>query len=290
MTQWDDLRYLLAVHREGTLVAAGRRLGVDATTVGRRVASLEAGLRATLCTRGPDGWRVTPAGARVVEAAERAERAFAEIVREAGGADDAPRGRVRLTTVEVLATRIVVPGLPGLHARYPDLRVDLLCANENLDLARGQADIALRVMRPTEGSLVARRLGSVAEQPYAHRGWLAERGLAADDVRSLEGLDVLTLLGPGERDWLEGLGSANLVLRSNEASTIYAAAAAGLGIARIPDVLAASEPALVPLPALGVRAERPLWVVMHRDLADTARVRVVADFLAERLRSPGELA
>lgn len=280
MLDWDDVRYFLAVERAGTLAGAGRRLGVDPTTVGRRLAALEGSLRVTLFTKNRDGLLLTAAGERVRDAALAAEGAMAGVLREAAGADDAPRGRVRLSTIEILATHRIAPFLPAFHARYPDLRLDLLVSDDVLDIGRGEADVAVRVARPTESALLARRLGAAAQRPYAHRRYLEARGLQASEIGSLHGHDVLVLLA--QRQWLEGRGEAHPVLRTNSLTALVAAARAGLGIGLLPDVSAADDPDLQPLDGLGVVVERPLWLVMHKDLADVARVRVVVDFLEER--------
>lgn len=279
---WDDVRYFLAVERAGTLAGAGRRLAVDPTTVGRRLDALEQALRATLFTKNRDGLVLTAAGERVREAALGAEGAMAALVRDAAGADDVPRGRVRVSTIEILATHRIAPHLPAFHAKYPEVRLDLIVSDEVVDIARGEAEVAVRVARPTEAALVARRLGLAAQRPYVHRRWLAERGLEAEDVRSLTGLDVLVLSAPTERGWTEGKGDAKPLLRTNSLTTLTAAVRAGAGIGLLPDVTAAAIPDLVALPGLGVEVERPLWLVLHKDLVDVARVRAVVEFLEER--------
>lgn len=279
MLDWDDVRFFLAVERAGTLAGAGRRLGVDPTTVGRRLDALEQSLRATLFTKNRDGLVLTAAGERVRDAAIGAEGAMASVVREAAGTDDVPKGRVRLSTIEILATHRIAPHLPTFFARYPEVRLDLLVSDEVLDIARGEADVALRVARPTEAALVARRLGTASQRPYAHRRWLEARGLQADDVRSLTGLDVLVLSAATERAWTEGRGEVRPVLRTNSLTTLTAAVRAAMGIGLLPDVTAASIADLVPLNGLGVVVERPLWLVLHKDLVEVARVRAVVEFI-----------
>lgn len=278
--EWEDLRYFLVIHREGSLTAAARRLRVDPTTVGRRLQALEGALGVRLFVRRRGGWVLTPAGARVVPSAEQAEAAAVGVARIARGAQE-PQGRVRLTTAEVLATHLIAPRLPAFHARHPQVRLDLLCTDQVLDLRRGEADLALRLARPTEPDLVARRLARATQRPYAARTWLAERGLDPETLTSLEGREVLTLLSDQERRWSEGLGQVQVVLRTTSPSTLHQATLAGAGVGLLVDAIAATDPRLVPLTALGVCLERPLWLVLHRDLATVARVRVVADFLID---------
>ncbi|MEM1415976.1 MAG: LysR family transcriptional regulator [Myxococcota bacterium] len=280
MYDWADLRYFLAVHREGTLAAAGRELRVDPTTVGRRIGTLEEQLGAPLFMRSSRGWVTTPAGLRIVPAAQRAEEAALDVRRLAAGASERPAGRVRLATLEVLASQLIAPTLPRLRAAYPELRVDLWCSPVQLDLAKGEADLALRVGRPTEPSLIVRRVSNVVSRPYAARAWLDEKGLT-EELDTLEGREVLLLLRPHR--WADDLGRVRPVMRSTELSVILEACAAGLGVALLPDALATRRPELVALDRLGDPIVDPVWLAMHRDLAQVARVRAVADFLVEIL-------
>lgn len=278
---WDDLRFLLAVHREGSLVAAGRRLRVDATTVGRRITALEQALKAKLVARSGASLVLTPTGHRVAGAVERAEHAIIEAERMAAGEGDTPSGRVRVTTLQDVADALVLPVLPELKRRWPAVRVDLWCTARVLDLVAGEADLSVRVGRPTEPDLITRRLCTLVERPYASRDWLAERGLAANDVVDLDGREVLLLLI--EDRWTDGLGQARPALRATAMSTLIAGARAGMGVVMAPESLAGSYPELVALPSLPVSRERSLWLAMPEELAAVPRVRVVADLLAERL-------
>lgn len=280
--EWSDLRFFLAVHREGSLAAAGRSLRVNPTTVGRRIAAMEEQLRTKLFVRSSRGWTATPAGLRVVPAAERAEEAAQDVQRLAGGGTEIPAGRVRISTIELLASQVIAPALPELHEAYPEIRVDVICSPERVDLGRGQADIAVRVGRPTEAGLIARRLASSQARPYAARSYLEAKGLAPD-LETMEGLDVLVVFLPHR--WLDAAGTVRIALRSNELSVVVAACCAGLGIALLPDVVAATHPHLVPLHGLGEVHEDSIWLVMQRDLAEVARVRAVADFLVETVGS-----
>lgn len=278
MYDWTDLRYFLAVHRKGTLVAAGRALHVDPTTVGRRIAALEDNLRTKLFVRGSKGWVATPAGRRMVPAAERAEEAAADVVRLAGGERERPVGRVRISTIETVATQLIAPRLPKLHARYPGLRVDLWCTHERLDIAAGEADLALRIGRPTDPTLVARRLITVRSRLYAARSWLDAQGLD-EHFEDLEGRDVLLLLS--RHPWLANAPRINPVMRSTELSALVQACVAGLGVMLLPDILATAHPELVALTAVGEVIDDPIWLVTHPDLVRVARVRAVSDWLGE---------
>ncbi|MCB9745198.1 MAG: LysR family transcriptional regulator [Alphaproteobacteria bacterium] len=278
---WDDLRFLLALSREGTLTRAARTLRTDATTVRRRVDRLEADLDAVLVLRSGEGWRLTQAGEQAALAGARAEAAVAELRRQTRGSASEVQGRVRLTTVEVLATRLIVPHLRRLRAQHPALSVDLLCTNRTLDLNRGEADVALRMVRPTSGSLRVRRLAEVRERPYVARRLLDRLGFSPKEVRSLDALDVVLMMGTGDHRWTLGLGEAHVAARSTSASAHYVAVQAGLGVGMLADVMAREDPELVPLPGLEVERSRPLWLLCPEELAEVARVRAVMDFVTE---------
>lgn len=278
MYDWHDLRFFLAVHREGSLTKAGQRLKVDPTTVGRRIGALEAEL-GPLFVRRRTGWSLTPTGSRILPAAERVEEAALDVHRVSDEAQLEPEGRVRLTTLDVLATQIVAPRLPALYGRHPRLRVDVICTPVQLDLVRGEADLALRAVRPVEDSLVARRVALATERLYASRSFLASAGVAAD-VEALTGLPMLVTY-TDEAFAIDA--GARLAMRTSSANVLIAATLSGAGIAMLPDVIAAGHPELVALTAVERIRERPLWLTMHRDLARVARVRAVADFLTETL-------
>lgn len=282
MFDWNDLRFLLAVQREGSLSGAAKRLRVDATTVSRRIAALERDLKARLVIRSGHGLSLTDVGQRVAERVEGAERAALEIHQLAASSEsEQPAGRVRVTMLQDVADALVLPILPELKRRWPLVRIDLWCTSRVVDLAAGHADLAVRVGMPEGGSLVARRLCTLIERPYVSEGWLSERGLRASEISDLDGQEVLLLLA--EDRWTEGLGRVRPALRASALSTLIGAAKAGMGVVMAPERLAAAHPDLVMLPSLPASRERDLWLVMAERAANVPRIRVVADLFAERL-------
>ena len=171
---WDDLRFLVTLGREGTLAAAARRLAVDQTTVARRLRALEEGLGTALFERDEGLWRPTAVGARVLERAARIEEDVAGITRLAEAGAGVVGGVVRITAVSALIGEWLAPRLPGLYARHPELCVDLVASNDNLNVARREADIAIRLARPASGDFLIRKLAAVG-------------ALEAELVRPLEG-------------------------------------------------------------------------------------------------------
>ncbi|PSM31353.1 LysR family transcriptional regulator [Haliangium sp. UPWRP_2] len=286
MLQWNDLRVLLAVARAGTLAGAAAALRVNATTVGRRLGALEEALAVRLFDRTPAGYGLTQAGRDLLAHAERMEHEVQAAEREVAGADQRPAGLVRLATTEMLATRFLVPHLPRFQVRHPQIQLEVSTISRPIVLARGEADLTVRLTRPREPDVVAQRLGAIHLALYAARAYLAAYGAPERPQESLRGHRVV-LFAPSrafdvENTWFAPrLADAQVVLRSDSVSAIYAATLAGLGIALLPVLVASREPELVRLPT-GQEAEpRIIWQGVHRDLMKSARVQAVMSFLTD---------
>jgi len=169
---------LSAIARESSLSGAARTLRVDHATVGRRLTALEQRLGAKLFNRTPEGFAITSAGQAMLKQAEAMEAAAFAVERLASGHDERSSGLVRVTTPEMLARQVVVPAIANLMEMHPQLRVDLLVSLRTLDIARRQADIAVRIARPTDASLILRKLGEFGVTAYASRRYLEKYGRA----------------------------------------------------------------------------------------------------------------
>src|SRR5258708_20640589 len=190
MLDWRDLRFVLAVQREGTLSAAARSLGVNQSTVTRRLAALHESLRASVLERRGATYVLTPLGERLKPLlAEMEDRALA-LERAAQGLDARPAGVVRITTVDALAARFLAPSLPRFRAQLPDVTLEIDSSARSLDLGRREADLALRLIRPRQEALVARKVGRLGFRLYAARSYLERRGLPRLG-HGLEGHDLL---------------------------------------------------------------------------------------------------
>lgn len=285
---WDDLRYALALHRTGTFAGAGASLKVDPTTVGRRIAELEAQVAARLFDRTPSGCTATEAGAALLVRAERMEAEALALERELTGADERLSGTVRVATTEFIATRFVAPHLPRFAARYPNLTLFLSCAQTTVDLARREADVAIRLTRPREPDLVARRFCAVELALFASRGYLAERGrprLTASDLRRHDAIGFATSRAfASENAWLEErLGGARVVLRADSVASVYSACVAGAGLALLPRLVADRDASLVQVAGAEGLEPRSLWQAVHPDVLKAPRIRAVLEFLREIL-------
>jgi DNA-binding transcriptional LysR family regulator len=282
--EWNDLRYFLAVYRARTLAGAARTLGVEHTTVGRRLATMERALGATLFVRTPGGLLPTESAGQILPLAEQAERAVQGIERVALGEDSRPEGTVRVTTSETFAT-FLGRRLGELHAKHPGVTVEVLVGNANLDLTRGEADIAIRIAPTTQPDLVCRKLAVAGWSAYASQSYVAAHGIPSP-ITNLSQHNVIAFNDslskvPGAL-WLEAHGrAANVVLRSGSIPAAWNAALGGLGIAIVPCFLAEREDTIVRLtPEL--LGTRDIFLVVHPDLTRVARVRVVMDFLVDR--------
>ena len=288
MLDWDDLRYFLAVHRGGTLARAAHALEINATTVGRRLTALEERVHARLFDRTPDGYVITAVGRGLLMRAERMEEEALALEREVLGADQRLAGTVRVTATEMIGTRFIMPQLPKLAARHPEIAIDLECSNRYVSLTRREADIALRLARPREENVVTRRLADIPLALYASHAYLEARGMPVDPERSLKGHSVLMFADERafrlENAWLDPrIDGAQIALRSDSVSALYAATLVGTGIGLLPRAVADRDKGLVRVETMTSPEPRVIWQTVHEDLQKSARIRAVMDFLAEIL-------
>ncbi len=286
---WTLIRSFLAVLRGGSLSAAARRLRLAQPTLGRHIAALEEDLGQALFTRAPAGLVPTAAALAMRPMAEAMEQAAAALLRAAEGADDPARGTVRITASEVMGAQVLPPILADLQRRHPGLVLELALENRAGDLLRRDADIAVRMFRPRQEALLARRIGRVGLGLYAHRDYLARHGVPGS-VTELGGFHVIGF----DRDD----GSARAVaagtlpidrtlfrVRSDSDLAQSALLRAGLGIGAMQHRLAAEVPELVPVLAAEVQLGLEMWLAMHEDQRGNAAVRAAFEVLGEGLRA-----
>jgi len=286
MLLWDDVRYFLAIQRSGSLSGAGRTLGVNQSTVGRRLRVLEKALEARLFDRTPDGYLLAPAGERLLPRAQAMEDDAAAALLELSGQERRLTGSVRLTAPETFGSRFVTPLLPAFLARYPEIDVEFVADNRLLNLSKREADVSLRLNRPTQANLVVRRAGTVGNALYASREYLKNRPwptLKTLAKHELVGFDE-TVCRWSEAVWFEKVAAgARVRCRVNTTHAVYYAVEAGLGVGHLPCYIAEGNPRLVRVVGAKEVAADPLWLVLHRDLRPSARIRALIDYLVERL-------
>lgn len=284
---WDDLRYVAALARHGSLAKTAAHLGVEHTTVGRRVDAAERSLGLGLFTRTPAGYLLTQDGEQLVSRLQAVEDAVLELERGVRATADALHGTVRVTSPETLGIAYLASRLARFAATHPALRVDLLPAGKVLDLSRSEAELALRTFRTKHERLVVRRVGDVGYRLYASRRYLARR--PAQGVADLGAASLLVPTDGPELAWLQRLVPGLRPAFVSEVSLALAQAAlADAGLAALPRYLGDSLPELVPVPLPGEPSE-PLYLTVHRDLRATPRVRAVADFLVTTLAADRRL-
>lgn len=288
MNDWSDLDVFHAVAEEGSLAAAARRLGLSHPTVGRRLDALEQRLGTPLVHRGAAGIELTPLGHSIQDNVRRMGLEAEAIRRLADGGEQSLAGVIAVTAPDGIGVTVVPPLLAELRARHPDLCVNLDISSRQANLARREADIAVRYGRPgDQASLIARRVASLGLGFYAAPGYLDTRG-RPERIADLTGHDAITAsvgdvrLWPAEIDG-EPAEPRRIAFESESPSALFVATVAGMGVGTQSHWRARGRPDLervlpeVELPALDV------WLVTHADIKRNARIRLVFDHLAERL-------
>ncbi len=288
MFDWNDARSFLAVAETGSTLAAGRLLRVSQTTVARRITALEQALGLTLFERRQAGYVPTPVGEELLAHARQLQAAAEALHGAAAAQSRDVSGTVRVTTEEIFAVTVLSPILRDLHAAYPGIRIELDTSLDVRDLAAGAAEIALRsTVSPVGGGLVGRRITDDRWTFYCSRGYAAEHGVPTGPGE----LRAHTLIGGGGtavwrvyQSWLRRFDLEDAVaMHHGSATGLLAAVKAGFGLAALPSFVAGEDPELVRCFPPERAARRGLWLLTHERVRHTPRVRVVLDFLAERL-------
>jgi len=284
---WELYRSFLEVVRDGSLSGAARRLATTQPTIGRHIAALEARLQLSLFIRSPRGLLPTKAALDLLPHAEAMAAAANALARAASGDAGADHGAVRITASETIGCEVLPAILADFRRAHPAIVLELVLTNRNEDLLRGEADIAVRMMRPTQQALVARCIGPVAIGLYAHEAYIAAFGMPA----SLGDLSGHCLIGFDRDDHSfraigQGAGRfsrESFGFRCDAELAQLAALRAGVGIGGCQTRLAARVPALTRLLAEDVDFKLEMWLAMHEDLKMTRRVRLVFDHLVDGL-------
>ena len=284
MFDWDDLRYLLAIAREGSTLSAAKALGVSQPTVQRRLAALEACIDRKLVEHHPTGYRLTDLGRTLFPHAEEVERSVAAFQRQVMSAGKELSGTLRVTCPEGVASRLLAPMIEAFQAKFPELRVDLIMTDRRLDLSKGEAEVAVRMHEPGDASLIARRIADSAWGIYASRSYIKRHG-RPQRYEDLDHHAVIEFAGEMADNqagkWLRKTApQARVAARANSMLGVLASVKTGAGLAPLPMLLGGSEDGLEavlsPIPEIGSR----IYLVMHSDLRRTARVRAFCDFIA----------
>lgn len=287
---WDDLRFVLVLAKAGSLARAAKDLDVDHTTVGRRIEAVEQALGLRLFTRTTRGYVLTADAERLLPEIKRVEDAVLSLERGAQANQQVIEGTVRVTSPETFGVGYLAPRLAQLGRDFPGLTLELVTGGTILDLARREADIAVRFFRSSHENLAVKRVGTLSHALYASTDYLARRPLKRP--ADLKEHPILTCeSGPKvvEAAWVKKLShGARPVFVSTMTLALVEAARVGAGIAVLPRYLGDVEPTLRRLPMPDEPSE-PIWVTVHRDLRQAPRVRVVLDALSACFARDAEL-
>lgn len=281
---WNDLRYVLAVADEGSLARAARALGVNHTTVLRRIATFEDQLGVRLFERRPSGYVATPAGEELAEGARGMRDRVHELERRLVGQDLRLTGNVRVTTTDTLAQAVIPPILAEIALGHPGVQLELTTTTALLSLTKRDADLAVRPTAKPPPNLVGRRVAPVAFALYAAPSYLAR-------VPAKRELARHTWLGPDDSlatttiaRWMaRTVPAEQIALRVDTLTALAHAATAGIGVVALPCYLGDSLAALRRVRGVVPEMASELWVLTHEDLRGTARIRMVGDALATAL-------
>lgn len=284
---WDYLRYIHALATGGTLARAGDILGVHQTTVLRRLDQMEEQLGVQLFERTRDGVQLTPMGETAFNEAERLSQDMDSLERKLMGQDTRPAGKVRLATTDTLLSCLINPIVSEFVSANPGIQLEVTTGNEVLSLSRRDTDIALRPTNEPQETLVGRRIGMIESAIYASADYIdnhppfdpenpeAEAWVVPDDSFS----HLAT-----NRWYRKHLKDTQPVIRCNSLYAMYSLICSGSGVGVIPCYMGDSTAGLKRLSAPLEGEGTDLWLLTHQDLRQMARVRMVLEFLADKLR------
>ncbi|TQS73057.1 LysR family transcriptional regulator [Rhodobacteraceae bacterium] len=286
---WNDLKFFLALHRSKRMVLAGQALGIDQTTVARRVRQLEKSIGAQLFTKTNDGYEISSAGMRVLPLALEVERAAARAREQIGGEAGRLSGVVRVGAPDGLGIHFVAPVLTRFQEQYPDVKIELLVRSRTFRLSQQEAHLTFSMALPTSGRLLARRMTEYELGFYASRGYLEAHGRPTK-LEELKGHNIVgyidEMLPTDAMRYQVELGMSNRIdFGSNSILAQREAIREGGGIGVLPAYVIHDDPDLIPILAPRHVLKRTMWIISHQSTEDLARVRLVSDFLQNATRS-----
>ncbi len=291
--EWTDLRYFLAVARTGRLTVAAQRLGVEHSTVSRRIAALECALGAQLFDRRPTGYTLTPHGERLLSSAEAIETIALTAQGDLMNADLRVSGSVRIGAPDGFGTSFLAPRIGKLAALHPDLEIQLVAMPRIFNPTKRETDIAIVLSRPHEGRLHARKLTDYELGLYAAKSYLAQypKINSRADLFGHRFIGYIEdLIYAPELDYADAIArDVKISLQSSNLVAQYRATLAGAGMCILPAFMASLEADLVPVLPTEILLKRTFWLVMHSDMRNLARIRLTADFIMEEVAAAREL-
>lgn len=287
---WDDLRYVLAVGNAGSLAGAARTLGVNHTTVLRRIGAFEQRLGVRLFERLPTGYVLTAGGEQLIAAARNIDATVTTLERKLAGQDLRLAGTIRVTTTDTVMGSILPEILAEFRHSHPGIQVEIAVSNLMFNLTKREADVAIRPAADPPETLIGRRISGIAFAVYGSTDYLARRGKKQKLAEHQWVAPDESLSGTAVAQWMRAqLPQAEITLAADSLLALRQAAQAGLGLVALPCYLGDTSPDLVcvhqPIPEL----ETALWILTHSDLRHTARVRAFTEFAGNAFARRREL-
>lgn len=276
MINWDDLHYFVVVSRAGNLSRAARLLDVNHSTVFRRIAGLESALGMRLFDRKSEGYELTEAGKMIMEVASQVDADISALDLRLQGRETKLQGSIRITTSDIVIANFLPPRLLSFRQKYPGIEIDLTSDNTVSNLAKREADVALRLCRNPPQELIGEKIAVFGWALYASDSYLAAHGRP----ESPEELTKHFIVSGDESmpqftaaSWLRSYTPEEaVVLRSNSIMNLYNAIKAGIGMGMLPCHIGDPEPTLAAVFPPGAALTSDLWVLAHRDLRKTAAI------------------
>lgn len=280
MIEWEDVRIFLAVARAGSFSAAARSLKVDHSTVSRRVNAFEKRLGVRLFERLAAGYILTPAGEEMLNSAERMEDEFTSLTRRVSGRDARLSGTIRVTASDAILEKLLIPHLAIFTEQYPDIVLEIVASTDIMNLNKREADVALRVTDHPPEYLIGRRFCQFGLAVYASRDYLATHpDITAPNLKVVTRLEQETTSKPL---WLTtNFTHAKISARINSPLLLLNAVKMGLGMSQLACFIGDTEPSLRRVPHAVAETGMDLWLLTHRDIRTTSRIRAFNDFVAD---------
>ena len=283
MIEWDDVRYFLAVAREGSVRAAAKRLGVNHATVLRRIAQLEDRLGAQMFEKLPSGYRLTPAGEEVLEFADQMQASSHQLETRVFGRDQSVRGLLRVTLAPTLATHLLMPDFATFARLHPDIEMEILSSGELANLTNREADVALRVVYDRK-TLPLNLHGRKGPELFGAI-YMARESLAAWRAGTPKSLRWIVISRYGVPDWASEseVRTTGVPFRTTDSEAQIAAVRQGLGVTTLPCFVGDADPLLIRVPGTDLHMYGALWLLTQGETRKTKRVRLFTEFVSRRL-------
>lgn len=285
MTNWDNIRIFLAVATKETQKDAGKSLGLDQATVGRRIKDFEETLGCKLFDRTSGGYVLNSAGQQLLNQAKNIENIIMTMERCVSARDKKPQGIIRLALPGGMAHHWLIPQLKPFFEKYPDIKIHFLNGPETVNLWKREADIAIRLVKPTQKDLFYKKIGDMKLSVYGSQNFLREVQNSKMTKSSINEMPFIRLyddaMSEPERLLLHQLGPIDqIICQAHAWTTVYHAVRHGIGIGILPSFYASQDKDLLRIPDLP-ETRSPVWVVMHPDVKISGRVRALTHFLGE---------